>query len=72
MGTGPGGRRTWPQVLAEFTGQAQTYAPAAQALFDALGAWRDADKVDPDSPDARWALANLRDVVDLARAGGVL
>jgi hypothetical protein len=72
MGAMSGGRRTWPQLLAEFARDAQAYAPAADAVFDALREWRDADQAAPGSQAARWALQNLRDVVDLARAGGVL
>jgi excisionase family DNA binding protein len=64
---------TWSQTLGEFVREAEVHARAAEALFNAVRAWRDAENADGhDTQASRRALHRLRDTVDIARAGGVL
>jgi excisionase family DNA binding protein len=65
--------RVWTQTLGEFVRDAEAYARAAEAVFNAVRAWRDTESAGRhDTPASRRALQRLRDTVDIARAGGVL
>jgi excisionase family DNA binding protein len=66
-------RRVWSEVLGAFVQEAEAYARGAEAVFNAVRAWRDTESTGRhDTPAARRALQRLRDTVDIARAGGVL
>jgi excisionase family DNA binding protein len=65
--------RGWTQTLGEFVREAEAQARAAEAVFNAVRAWRDTENAGGhDTPASRRALQRLRDTVDIARAGGVL
>lgn len=65
--------RGWTQTLGEFVREAEAQARAAEAVFNAVRAWRDTESTGRhDTPASRRALQRLRDTVDIARAGGVL
>jgi hypothetical protein len=65
--------RAWTQTLGELVRDAEAYSRAADAVFNAVRAWRDTENAGRrDTPASRRALQRLRDTVDIARAGGVL